>query len=181
MRFARLIFVILFVIAAGATALAQSSADAVKAAGLLSVDKVKQGAAVQAAVAVEISKGYHVNSNRPLDKFLIPAALKIEPLNGLSSSAVIYPRASMRKFPFSKGAMSVFEGRAVLRFTIRALPSLGVGKYALHAKLTFQACNDQACLPPKTVDVGIPFEVVAAAAQVNNINGDVFAPSRAKK
>ena len=177
----KLIFAFLLAVATSATAIAQTSADVVKTSGLLSVDKVKQGASVQAAVAMDISKGYHINSNRPLDKFLIPASLKIEPLNGASSSAVLFPRASMRRFPFSKTRMSVFEGRAVVRFTLRALPSLAVGKYTLHAKLTVQACNDQACLPPKTIDVSIPVEVVSAAAQVGNINGDVFGPARARK
>ena len=181
MRFYRLLSPFLLAVGLSATALAQSSSDAVKAAGLLSVDRVKQGATVQAAVAVDISKGYHINSNKPLDKFLIPASLKIEPMGGAPVSAVIYPRPSMRRFPFSKTPMSVFEGRAVIRFTIRALPSLAVGKHTLLAKLTVQACNDKACLAPKTLDIGIPFEVVEAAAQVNNVNGDVFGPARGKK
>lgn len=163
------------------SALAQSSADVVKASGALSVDKVKQGATVKAAVVVNISQGYHINSNRPLDKFLIPAALKIEPLNGVTASAIVYPAASMRKFPFSKTPMSVFEGRAIIRFSLRTLPSLAPGSYTLRAKLTVQACNDQACLPPKTLDVNIPFEVVPATAQVNNINPDLFgAPRRGR-
>ena len=174
-------FVLALIIIAASSALAQSSADVVKASGALSVDKVKQGATVKAAVVVNISQGYHINSNRPLDKFLIPAALKIEPLSGATASAVIYPPASMRKFPFSKTPMSVFEGRAIIRFTLRALPSLAPGNYTLRAKLTVQACNDQACLPPKTLDVSIPFEVVPATAQVNNINGDLFgAPRRGR-
>ena len=181
MRPNRLILAGLLGIAACTPALAQSSADVVKATALLSADKLKQGGSVQAAVVLDINKGYHINSNRPLDKFLIPVALKLEPLAGTSASAVLYPRAIMRKFPFSKTPMSVFEGRAVLRFTIRALPALAVGKWTLHAKLTVQACNDQACLPHKTVDVGIPIEVVAATTQVNNINGEVFGPPRGRK
>ena len=181
MRIYKLIFSLPVAVAISITALAQSSSDVVKAAGLLSVDKVKQGTSVQAAVTLNIDKGYHINSNRPLDKFLIPASLKIQPMGGLSASPVIYPRPTMRKFPFSKTPMSVYEGRVVLRFTLRAPASLAVGKYTLQAKLTVQACNDQACLPPKAIDVSIPIEVVAAAAQVNNINGDVFGPARGKK
>ena len=128
MRFYKLIFPSLLAVGLGATAQAQSSSDAVKAAGLLSADKVKQGSTVQAAVVVDISKGYHINSNKPLDKFLIPVSLKIEPLDGASLSAVIYPRARMRRFPFSMTPMSVFESRAVLRFTIRARQRAGVNR-----------------------------------------------------
>lgn len=123
------------------------------------VYKVKQGSSFQVAVVLDIRDGYHINSNRPAEDFLIPTALKLKALPGLRPSAVRYPKAKIQKFSFSETPMSVFEGRTVLRFTARALPSLSPGSHTIKGKLTIQACNDQACLRPQTVDVAIPLEV----------------------
>ncbi|HKF54126.1 MAG TPA: hypothetical protein VKJ45_01730, partial [Blastocatellia bacterium] len=73
------------------------------------------------------------------------------------------------------------EGRAVLKFTATASPSLAVGSHSIHGKLTVQACNDQACLQPKTIDVEIPLEVVGPDAQANPANGDIFGTAGGKR
>ncbi len=140
---------------------AQSSAKVVKIKPEQAVYKVKQGSSFQVAVVIDIDNGYHINSNRPAEDFLIPTALKIGALTGLRANPVRYPKAKNQKFSFSEKPMSVFEGRAILRFTARALPSLSPGSHTIKGKLTIQACNDQACLRPQTVDVEIPLEVSA--------------------
>ena len=140
-------------------AFAQSSAKVVKVKPEQSVYKVKQGSSFQVAVVIDIDGGYHINSNQPAEDFLIPTALKIQPPPGLRANAVRYPKAKVQKFSFSETPMSVYEGRAVLRFTARALSSLSPGSHKIKGKLTVQACNDQACLRPQTVDVEIPLEV----------------------
>lgn len=141
------------------SAQAQTSASVVKVKTQESVYKVKPGATFQVAVVLEIDGGYHINSNQPADKFLIPTSLKVESLKGLRANSVRYPKAKMQKFSFSEKPMSVFEGRTVLRFTARALPTLAQGSHTLKAKLTVQACNDELCLRPQTVNVEIPLEV----------------------
>lgn len=140
-------------------AFAQTSAKVVKVRPSEAVFRVKAGAAVEAAVIVDIEAGYHINSNRPAESFLIPTALKLQPLKGLTYSRVLYPKAKLQKFAFSPKPMSVYEGRALLKFTTRALPSLAAGSHVVKAKLTVQACNHEQCLRPQTIDVEIPFEV----------------------
>jgi thiol:disulfide interchange protein DsbD len=138
---------------------AQTSASVVKIKPQESVYKVKPGATFQVAVVLEIDGGYHINSNQPGEKFLIPTSLKVESMKGLRANTVRYPKAKMQKFSFSEKPMSVFEGRTVLRFTARALPTLAQGSHTMKAKLTVQACNDEQCLRPQTVNVEIPLEV----------------------
>ena len=159
MKRAILLFSVLITGCLSSLAQAQTSASVVKVAPKESVYKVKPGATFQVAVVVEIDGAYHINSNQPADKFLIPTALKVESLKGLRTNAVRYPKAKMQKFSFSEKPMSVFEGRTVLRFTARALPTLPQGAHTLKAKLTVQACNDEMCLRPQTVNVDIPIEV----------------------
>ena len=150
----------LFVLIVGlsATAAAQTSASVIKIRPEQSSYKVKAGAATPLVLIVEIDDGYHINSNRPADKNLIATALKFERRAGLVVSPVVYPKAKMQKFEFSPKPLSVYEGRATFKMTARALPSLD-GNQTLKGKLTVQACNNQVCLRPQTVDVAIPLEV----------------------
>lgn len=143
-----------------ASAPAQTSGKVVKVKPGEDSYKIKRGAPTQVSVVIDIDDGYHINSNRPAESFLIGTALKIERMAGLSTSPIIYPKAKVQKFSFSEKPMSVYEGKAVLKFTARALPSLAAGSHTLKAKLTLQACNNEACLRPQTIDVSIPVEVL---------------------
>ncbi|MFN2493384.1 MAG: hypothetical protein ABR501_10935, partial [Pyrinomonadaceae bacterium] len=94
--------------------------------GSLSTGKTQRGRTVRASVEMNIPPGYHINSNRPLEKFLIPTQIRIEAPKGIRLSPVIYPRAVLRNLRFSKNRVAVFEGRVSMRFNItvpRSFPS----------------------------------------------------------
>ena len=158
MKFSRMLFLFALLVSLSAQALAQSSSSVVKVRPGASGYKLKQGTAAKLEVVLDIDGGYHINSNRPNDRNLVATALKFDKMPGLVLTPVVYPKAKMQKFEFSEKPLSVFEGNVVLRFTARALPNAGTN--ALKGKLTIQACNDQLCLRPQTVDVSIPVEVV---------------------
>jgi len=124
-----------------------------------SVYKIKRGGSVQIAVIIEVDNGYHINSNRPAEKYLIPTTLKIDRIAGVTTTPVVYPKAKLQRFEFSQKPLSVFEGKVALKLTARAVPSISPGSQMLKGKLTVQACNNQLCLRPQTVDVSIPLQV----------------------
>jgi len=144
---------------ASAPALAQGSGKVVKVGSGESVYKIKRGASAQVALVIDIDEGYHINSNRPTDKNLIPTSLKLDKVTGMTTAPIVYPKAKLQKFEFSPKPLSVFEGKTVLKLSVRALPSAAVGSQTLKGKLTVQACNNQACLRPQTIDVSIPLLV----------------------
>ena len=151
---------LIFVVAGlGSSALAQGSARVVTVKSGEDAYKVKRGGSAQISVVIEINDGYHINSNRPSDKNLIPTALKVEKASGFSAGPVTYPKAKLQKFEFSTKPLSVFEGKTVLKLNVRAMPAAPAGAQILKGKLTVQACNDQACLRPQTIDVSIPIQV----------------------
>ncbi|MEW6731475.1 MAG: protein-disulfide reductase DsbD domain-containing protein, partial [Acidobacteriota bacterium] len=71
--------------------------------------------------------------------------------------------------------LSVYSGRAIIKIPARTTAKLATGAHTIRAKVSFQACNDQACFPPKTMEVTIPIEVVDAQTKVNAANQDIFA------
>jgi DsbC/DsbD-like thiol-disulfide interchange protein len=104
---------------------------------------------------MDIPSGYHVNSNRPLENFLVATQLKIEAPNGLRIGPVVYPRALMRNFQFSKTKLSVYEGRAVMSFNVTAPANAATSSVELKGRLRYQSCNNALCFPPKTQEVSL--------------------------
>jgi DsbC/DsbD-like thiol-disulfide interchange protein len=136
----------------------QSAPDIGLSARLAS-NKVRKGGIVQGTVTMDIPSGYHVNSNRPLEKFLIASQLQIEAPKGMRVGSVVYPRPILRKLKFSKSKVSVFEGRAVIRFSVTIPPSFPSRTVELKGHLRYQACNDDICFPPRTRDVSVRLKV----------------------
>jgi hypothetical protein len=142
--------------------------------GFFAVDKAQRGRTLQAAVVVEIPSGYHINSNRPLAKFLIPTALKIEAPGGIKIGPVSYPPARLRSFSFSPDKLSVYEGRAVMRFNVSVPANFSTGVTELRVRLKYQSCNDEACFPPTTRSIMMPIAIVGTNESVKRINGGIF-------
>jgi DsbC/DsbD-like thiol-disulfide interchange protein len=142
--------------------------------GFFSADRAQLGRTIFAAVVINIPSGYHINSNRPLAKFLIPTSIKIEAPGGIRVGAVSYPRAQLRSFSFSQDKLSVYEGRAVLRFNVTIPANFSTGVTELRARVKFQSCNDEACFAPQTRQVAMPIAVVGANESAKRINGNIF-------
>ena len=150
------IFSLLFVLLIPATLYSnprpQSSAD-VNVSGSIAPDKVKKGRVVRASVVMDIPSGLHVQSSKPLDKFLVATKLDVETPAGMKVGPVSYPRALMRKLKFSKGMVAVYEGKSIVRFNVTVPANYSGGSGEIKGKLRFQACNDEACFPPVTREV----------------------------
>jgi thioredoxin:protein disulfide reductase len=134
------------------TPVPQSAAD-INVSGSLAPDKLKKGRIARASVVMDIPSGLHVQSSRPLDKFLVATKLDVETPSGIQVGPVSYPRPLMRKLKFSKGMVAVYEGRAVIRFNVTVPANYSGGSGDIKGKLRFQACNDESCFPPLTREV----------------------------
>lgn len=135
-----------------ATPLPQSAPN-IPVTGSLASNHAARGRTVQGTIVMDIPAGYHANSNRPLERFLIASQLQIEAPKGIRVGPVVYPRAILRSLKFSKSKVSVFEGRTTMRFSV-TVPRNYEGKSAeLKARLRFQSCSDDLCFPPQTREV----------------------------
>lgn len=121
----------------------------------LSNNKVNRGRVVRATVVMDIPGGYHVNSNRPLEKFLIPTQLKVEAPDGIRVGPIQYPRAVLRKFKFSRNNVSVYEGRATMRFNLIVPAGVSTGAKEVKLQVRYQSCDDEVCYPPQTKELSL--------------------------
>jgi hypothetical protein len=112
-----------------------------------------RGDSTRLVVRVGLPRGWHVQSNAPLDSFLIPTTVSAEG-EGLKFGTPEFPPPLEKEFPALGGKVALFEGEFDVRVPVRR-ENPGIKAAALRSvkvKLGYQACNDTQCLPPKTVE-----------------------------
>jgi DsbC/DsbD-like thiol-disulfide interchange protein len=152
--------------------------------GFFSVDPAQQGSSFQAAVVMEIPRGMHVNSNKPLGKYAVPTVVKVDSPRGLKVTPVSYPRGSVRAFRFGgsqEERIAVYEGRAIFRFNVTVAPGTEQQVARVRVSVRFQSCNDEVCFPPATRELTLPIAIVGRDAPVNHINQRYFGGGRRRR
>jgi len=119
-----------------------------------------KGESGYANVRLQIQNGYHINANPPSFSYLIGTELQLQPAGGISVDFISYPDPVTRNFSFAPdGPLKVYEGATIVKPMIKAASSAETGKHNLSAKLRVQACDEQVCYPPGTIDLTIPVTV----------------------
>lgn len=120
--------------------------------------KAAKGGTVSVTVQAHLPAGYHANSNKPTEAYLIP--LKLTWTEGpLTMDSIEYPKGSMEKYSFSDKPLSVVTGDFSITTKFKVAPGAAAGPAAQVGSLKYQACNDRACFPPKTVPVNLTVSV----------------------
>jgi cytochrome c biogenesis DsbD-like protein len=108
-----------------------------------------------------VASGFHINSNTPKSEFLIPTALKMDLPTDIVLGKIAYPAGDDLSFPFSPDEkLNVYTGNFTIAVAVHPLRSVVPGKYVMHGVLRYQACDNAACYPPKTLPVNFEIKVV---------------------
>lgn len=158
----------------GESSQASNSGGKVSVEPKLSQNVVPAGSSFRVAVVVDIEDGWHVNSHEPTLDYLIGTSFSLNEVPGFSVVNSQYPESEMLTFDFAQEPLAVYEGEVPVFLNIQTSDSLEPGSYSLEGQARVQACNDQVCLAPSTIDVSIPVEVSAAGTGFQTINQDLF-------
>jgi len=148
--------------------------DLVKINTLQSFDKVFSGSEFKLALEVTVEEGWHINSNKPYDDYLIPTQLILTENSNFKLKKVAYPKPQDYKFDFSETPLSVLEGKSLIGALIEVDEKTEPGTYSLIVELEYQACNDMSCLAPTSIVDTIEVAVADRKTPVNQINEDIF-------
>jgi len=108
------------------------------------------------ALHFRIAPGLHINSHAPKDEFLIPTTLSIPEDSGVRLEQASYPPGSDFTMPADPATkLNVYTNEFVIETHLVAT----AGNHLVEAKLRYQACDQNACMPPKTITA--PIDVVA--------------------
>ena len=137
---------------AGAQSFSGFHAASVLPSSTVTLDPGRQ---VVVPVAVRIRPGFHVNSDRPADVYLIPTKLTWQ-TEALALKGIEYPPAELVEYKYSDKPLSVYSGKFVIRSSFGVPAQIPDDLTELSGQLRYQACNDKACFPPKTLPTRIP-------------------------
>jgi len=113
---------------------------------------VPVGKPSQVTLHFRIAQGLHINSHTPSDDFLIPTEFSIPNGSGVQLQSATYPAGTVIVLPIDPTTkLSVYTGE----FIIQARLVATAGNHLVQGKLHYQACDQNQCMPPKTITVAI--------------------------
>jgi hypothetical protein len=119
---------------------------------------VKRDGVAVAKLEVRVRSGYHVNSNMPAEEYLIPLRLRWE-TGALTEVETVFPKPQMEKYEFSEKPLSVFTGDFEITTRFKAAAGAAAGPGVMVGKLRYQACSNNTCYRPATVEIRLPYEI----------------------
>jgi thiol:disulfide interchange protein DsbD len=154
--------------------LTEPFAEPVTATGYLSLSNVPQGGTAQVAIGLSIRSPWHVNANPVSEDFLVPTEVVFEMPAGVTVRGVVYPRGLEKKLAFAERPLRLYEGTVYIGAMIDVAADAVIDTVSLKATITYQACDNEKCLLPQTVEIFIPVVISSPQGSVDLANPDIF-------
>lgn len=127
---------------------------------------------IKIALKITIKENYHINSYEVEDPTLIKTEITSSSDN-FKLLNLFYPASKKLKFEFSETELNVYEGEIYIGLTYLPADNIQFGEYEIPVKVNFQACDDKACYPPKSVSGNVKVTIAKNSSQ-SEINKDFF-------
>ena len=137
-------------------------------------DAAHAGEILHAALEVDLQEGYHVQSDKPADQFLIATELTLSAPDGITISERVFPEAELLVSAASNDPLLVFEGHFVVGAALTIADSVAPGDYPIKLTFRYQPCDDKACYQPKNMEIDATLRVVAADIVLAKADTDLF-------
>ncbi len=142
--------------------------------GVLSSTGGHAGTSINGLLQVQLEKGYHVNSDVPLDNFLIPTVLTLEPPQGITVDSIVYPEAVLLTQTGADSPLAVFEETFVIGVTLNLSDDLKLGEHIIPARLRYQACDETMCYLPSSIGTTFTVKVVPHDKELTPLHTELF-------
>jgi hypothetical protein len=110
------------VVVLGLAAFGRGAESVVTVQAIPPVGGLKTGQPGVLTLELTVRSPYHINSDRPLESYLIPTTVQFGARPGVTFGKVVFPPAPARKLPVSRNPMSVYEG--AVRLTAEITPAV---------------------------------------------------------
>ena len=180
------IFALVGLVALATTAVTQdkpypAAASVLEPQAYVSIQPVPRGHAFEIAVVAKISPGFHINAHEPSEDYLIPTKIVADLPLGIALVETTYPRGVMRAFRFSKTPLRVYEGSFTVKMKLRAEAGAPLGSRKVGLTVGYQACNQDACLPPTKIPATAEVEIASVDTPTHPVNVNIFSAAPAVK
>ncbi len=149
--------------------------DLIQTEAFVSVDRLVPGETFQVAVRLKITEGWHINANPASLDFLVPTTLEVNSDLPVDVRSVDYPPGKGVRFEFADEPLSVYEGEtmiwAALSLDDSAIPA---DSGVLRLVISYQACDDQQCLLPTTIELPLEVRIAKKGTQSRFLHPEIF-------
>ncbi len=152
----------------------QESGKILRARVILPFESLQQQASHEILIEMQVNEGWHINSNKPLEDFLIPTEISFEAQDGISFGKISYMIPEMKKFTFSETMLSVYEDKAYAKTTITISPDFNQTEVIIRGKVYYQACNDESCLAPDEIGFTKLADIQSTNVTPKQANQEIF-------
>jgi DsbC/DsbD-like thiol-disulfide interchange protein len=112
-----------------------------------------------ASIELDISPGFHINANPATFPYLIATELQPGKVDGVTvSEKLTYPPPRMKTFSFADQPLAVYEGNVSIPVPLTAGAG-AKGPRTIPFKIRVQACDNEKCYPPATLDAALSIDV----------------------
>ena len=101
-----------------------------------------------------VQDGFHVNSHTPKSELLIPTRVELDQAPGVKAATPEYPAGKSYSFSFDPTEKLDVYADA---FTVKLPVTASAGAHEVHGALKYQACDQAACYPPRTLPITVLF------------------------
>ena len=117
-----------------------------------STSPIRAGSRLRLALKVRLPEKIHVQSDKPREKAFIPTVLTVDAPANTTVDKVTYPPASDLKQEGADQPLAVFEREFTITVELTLSKEAHAGDLGVPARLRYQACDEQVCYPPATVE-----------------------------
>jgi thiol:disulfide interchange protein DsbD len=136
---------------------------------------VPRGREFKIAIVVDIASGFHMNSHKPSEEYLIATTLTPKLPSGFELVDTIYPKGQLEKFTFSPNQpLDVYTGRVTFLLRLSSKAEATLGPTEIPMILRYQACNDSTCLPPVKVPLSAKLELAREGVSSREVHPEIF-------
>jgi len=139
-----------------------------------SVSKFKPGQSFPIALELSIKASYHINSEQPSQEFLLPTVVTFDDNDSLTFGTPSFPPATLKVLEFSETPIAVYEGKFFIFSTVTLKRSFQASELEISGNIEYQACDNNACLPPDVFHFSQTFPVAGKGESVKLINQEIF-------
>lgn len=104
----------------------------------------------QVAITIDLEEGWHINSAKPLQDYLIATAVTDQQQQPLKN--IRYPEPTERVLGFQSETLSLYDDGVVIT---AELPVAADNTPLVPIELRLQACSDEICLAPETLTLHV--------------------------
>lgn len=134
---------------------------------------VKPGESFNAIITTQIAAKHHMQSNKPLEDYLIPALVFVEPVRDGEIGKITYPKSHIRDDPML-GKMSEYSGKVEFTIPITLEKTVGdkpIDNQPRWVRGVFQSqiCSDSGtCFAPQYLAFAVPIQMEGGPAPANS-------------